>query len=131
MVPPKVMYTKESVDVTLPIKMIFSGATKLRYLKWDHSGFRVNTNSNDKCPFGRKAKGKLRPRDRGEKVMFTQKKRLYLWYHKPRGTWRYQNMRGQERIRPQAVGGECGPNDTLSLNFWLFSELQGKKILLF
>ena len=55
--------------MTLFIKMVFADVTKLRYLQLDHLGFRVGLNSNDSCPYKRKAEGDGRPRDTGEKAM--------------------------------------------------------------
>lgn len=41
---------QETVNVTLLIKMVFAGVTKLRYLRWDHPRFWVSPKANDRCP---------------------------------------------------------------------------------
>lgn len=103
-------------------KMIFAEVTKLRYLKWDLSGFRVGPKTNNTYPFIRNTAGHLRPRDARQKDTWRWKKRLYLCQHSQGIQGAIRSWKGKEGFPLRAFGKECSPDNTLILNFWPPSE---------
>lgn len=110
----------EARNVALFGQRVFADLIRLRTSRGDHLGLSrfiiLDYPKYDDSLYKRQRK---RHRHKG-KAMWRRKHRLQLYSHKPRTAWRHQKLE-EPVILPSRLQIGCGPDDSLSSDFWFLA----------